>query len=126
MMFAVPAFAQANSNNNKNVKKESYVIKTVSVEAVGYKSFVATAYTLRGKMANGQNVHVGAIAADPKVLPLGTIVYIEGMGQFTVKDTGSAIKGNRVDIWMPKGAIQFGKRVVKLRVISKPQRKIKT
>jgi len=89
--------------------------------------FTATAYSLKGKMRNGQAVHSGAIAADPRVLPIGTTVYIEGMGQFVVKDTGGAIKGNRIDIWMSStsNAFKFGRRPVKLRIISKPVKKIK-
>lgn len=124
-IFAASAAAQAKSNDNGNVKTNPLVVKTASVESSNYKSFVATAYSLRGKMANGQNVHLGAIAADPRVLPLGTVVHIEGMGQFVVKDTGGAIKGNRIDIWMPNysSAMKFGKRKVKLRVISLARKK---
>lgn len=98
------------------------------MESTNTKSFVATAYSLSAnRMANGQRVHYGAVAADPRVLPLGTVIYIEGMGQFVVKDTGGAIKGNRLDIWMPstKNAFKFGRRTVKVRVISKPVKKIK-
>jgi 3D (Asp-Asp-Asp) domain-containing protein len=71
----------------------------------GYKPYTATAYALKGRMANGQHVHSGAIAADPRVLPIGT------------KVTGGKIKGNRVDIWMPsrKAAIKFGRRTVQLK-----------
>ena len=89
--------------------------------------FVATAYSLKGVMANGERVHNGAIAADPKVLPIGTKVYIQGMGTFVVKDTGRLIKGKRIDIWIPNraSALKFGKRGVKLQVISKPRRKVK-
>lgn len=124
-IFAASATAQAKSNDSGNVKTNPLVVKTASVESSNYKSFIATAYSLRGKMANGQNVHLGAIAADPRVLPLGTVVHIEGMGQFVVKDTGGAIKGNRIDIWMPNrgSAMQFGKRKVKLRVISLARKK---
>lgn len=115
----------SDSRPTREVKTSPVVVKTASVEPVGSLRFVATAYSLRGKMANGQSVHAGAIAADPRVLPLGTVVYIDGMGTFIVKDTGGAIKGNRIDIWMSKGAMQFGRRTVKLKVISKPVRKVK-
>ena len=83
-----------------------------------YRTFVATAYSLRGKTASGQPVRHGIIAADPRVLKLGTKVHIEGMGNYIVKDTGGAIKGNRIDIWMPSKAqaMKFGRRHVKLKI----------
>lgn len=130
VVLAFAANAQVTKPNDSKpvgeAKTRPLVVKAVSVEAINSLTFVATAYSLKGKMANGQNVHSGAIAADPRILPIGTIVYIQGFGQFTVKDTGGAIKGNRIDIWMPHGAIKFGKRKVILRIISKPLKKIKT
>lgn len=97
------------------------IVKLVDSRPVGSMTFVATAYSLKGKMANGQTVHSGAIAADPKVLPIGSVVMIENMGIFTVKDTGGAIKGNRIDIWMPsrKQALKFGRRKVHVLKIKK-------
>ena len=85
----------------------------------GYKQYTATAYALKGRMANGRYVHKGAIAADPRILPLGTKVHIKNMGTYTVTDTGSAIKGRRIDIWMPskRQAIKFGRRKVHLKVL---------
>lgn len=40
------------------------------------------------------------IAVDPRVIPLHSIVYIEGLGYFVAEDTGSAIKGNKIDIFV--------------------------
>lgn len=40
------------------------------------------------------------IAVDPRVIPLGSRVYIDGYGEFIAEDTGSSIKGNRIDIYM--------------------------
>lgn len=69
---------------------------------------LATAYNgaefnSSGIMRNGNRVHWGAVAVDPRVIPLGTRMYIEGFGNqvFVAEDTGSAIKGYRIDIWMP-------------------------
>lgn len=87
--------------------------------------YEATAYSLRGRTASGEFVREGIIAADPKVLPIGTRVAIRGMGEYVVKDTGRLIKGKRIDIWMPsrRQALQFGRRKVYLTVLSMPKRK---
>lgn len=123
-IFAVGIYAQPKSNDVRNDETKPLVVKTVSVRTTNALTFVATAYSLRGKMANGQQVHAGAIAADPRILPIGTIVRVDGMGTFVVKDTGGAIKGRRLDIWMKsrKDALHFGRRNVTLRIISYPKR----
>lgn len=86
-------------------------------------SYTATAYCLRGRTASGRYVSRGLIAADPRVLPLGTRVRIEAgslSGEYLVADTGGKIKGKRIDIWIPtrREAFQFGRRSIKLRVLS--------
>ena len=86
-------------------------------------SYVATAYSLRGRTASGRLVSKGLIAADPRVLPLGSRVRLEAgaySGEYLVADTGTLIKGRRIDIWIPTGreAMRFGRRAVKLTVLS--------
>ena len=86
-------------------------------------AYVATAYSLRGRTASGQMVAKGVIAADPRHLPLGSRVRIEAgsySGEYVVADTGSMVRGRRIDIWTPtsREAMRFGKRMVKLTVLS--------
>ena len=86
------------------------------------RSFKATAYSLRGRTASGVTTQPGVVAADPKVLPLGSVIEIKAgsySGVYTVHDTGSAVKGNLVDVWMPSSreARQFGRRSIKLQVL---------
>ena len=90
--------------------------------------YVATAYSLRGRTASGRMVSKGLIAADPRLLPLGARVRLETggySGEYLVADTGRLIKGKRIDIWIPSSreAMKFGRRKVKLTVLSYPQRR---
>jgi 3D (Asp-Asp-Asp) domain-containing protein len=85
-------------------------------------TFNATAYSLRGRTRMGSYVRRGVIAADPKVLPLGSVVQINAgkySGVYSVHDTGKRIKGKIVDVWMPSNgeARQFGRRGVKIQVL---------
>jgi 3D (Asp-Asp-Asp) domain-containing protein len=86
------------------------------------ETFTATAYSLRGRTASGAPTTQGIIAADPRVLPLGSRVRIEAgsySGEYLVADTGGAVRGKRIDIWTPssRDAMRFGKRAVKLTVL---------
>ncbi len=86
------------------------------------KSFQATAYALRGRTRSGAYVRRGVIAADPRVIPLGSVVQIKTPGYtgvYTVHDTGKKVKGNIVDIWVESNreARYFGRRSIKLHVL---------
>ena len=86
----------------------------------------ATAYCNKGETDGGVRAQRGVIAADPRVLPIGSTVRIDGLGTraqtFLVADTGAAVKGRHVDIFMPscRAAKRFGKRPVTVREISRP------
>lgn len=80
-------------------------------------SFSATAYCLKGRTASGAGVRRGIIAADPRVLPLGTRINLNAgaySGNYLVADTGGAIKGRKLDIWVANcsEARRFGRRTV--------------
>ena len=90
--------------------------------------YIATAYSLRGRTASGRYVSQGIIAADPRVLPLGSRVRLEAgawSGEYLVADTGGAIRGRKIDIWTPSSreAMRFGRRKVKLTVLSYPAKR---
>ncbi len=78
-----------------------------------------------GITASGMKAQRGVIAVDPRVIPLGTRLYIESMdsypdyGYAIAGDTGGAIKGNRVDLFMDSRseALQFGRRQVKVYIL---------
>lgn len=84
--------------------------------------FDATAYCLKGRTASGMDAQPGMIAADPRVLPLGTIVHLRSgsyTGTYRVMDTGGRIRGRRVDVYVAshKEAVQFGRRQVKIKIL---------
>ena len=65
---------------------------------------VATAYTIRGTTATGIPTGPGVVAVDPSVIPLGTRMTIPGYGEGVAADTGSGIKGLRIDVWVATAA----------------------
>ena len=86
------------------------------------KTFFATAYCLKGQTASGIPVRKGMIAADPRILPLGSVVRIQAgnySGIYTVLDTGGAVRGQRIDVYLPTRAeaMRFGARRVKVEVL---------
>jgi len=74
---------------------------------------------------SGLRVRPGIVAVDPKVIPLGTHLYVEGYGEALAADIGSAIKGNRIDLYYesPEDVAKYGKRTVKVYVLDKPRYK---
>ncbi|HVG22114.1 MAG TPA: 3D domain-containing protein [Blastocatellia bacterium] len=91
------------------------------------QDFHATAYCLKGRTASGENVRPGIVAADPKVLPLGTVVHIRAgryTGTYTVMDTGGRIKGRILDVYVPtyQEAVAFGRRQIKIKVLGRTKR----
>ena len=80
----------------------------------------ATAYTWTGnRTATGTWPKVGTIAVDPKVIPLGTKVYVSGYGFAVAEDTGGAIKNNIIDLYMDtnEACINWGRRNVTLYIL---------
>ena len=103
--------------NDDKVKGKKLVNKTVSSKAVNRGSFTATAYCLKGRTAMGHGVRRGIIAADPRVLKLGSSISLGAgsySGNYLVSDTGGNVKGRKIDIWMPScaEARRFGRRSV--------------
>lgn len=90
----------------------------------GLVDFDATAYCLKGRTASGIDTRPGVIAADPRVLPIGTVVHLRAgryTGTYTVMDTGGRIRGRRLDLYVPthREAMEFGRRQVKIKVIGR-------
>lgn len=90
---------------------------------------IATAYTAYCKGCSGTtaygidlraNPDQKVIAVDPRIIPLGTKVWVEGYGEAIAGDTGGAIKGNKIDVFIPEyeNAMQWGVKTVKIKVLN--------
>lgn len=87
---------------------------------------MATAYTAdcsgcSGVTASGRPAGHGIVAVDPRYIPLGTRLYIPGYGHALAGDTGSAIRGNRIDLGFEshRDALRFGRRSIVVYVFDK-------
>jgi 3D (Asp-Asp-Asp) domain-containing protein/cell division protein FtsL len=89
----------------------------------------STAYTAScagcsGTTAMGINLKANpgakVIAVDPKVIPLGTKVHVEGYGYAIAADTGGAIKGNKIDVFIPtkSEAYRWGRKTVTVKILN--------
>jgi 3D (Asp-Asp-Asp) domain-containing protein len=77
----------------------SLVARAPALKLLG--SFLVTCYDLTGVTASGEMAGPQSIAVDPSVIPLGTQIFVPGIGVRTADDTGGAIVGDHVDIWEP-------------------------
>lgn len=80
----------------------------------------ANAYCLRGLTSRGVQTRTGVIAVDPKVIPYGSKIHIPGYGWGTALDTGGAMRGKVIDIWMPtySQCMSWGRRTVTITVVT--------
>jgi len=133
LTFDAAASLQSDSPGTQRKAKDTNQKSPVTPETASEQpqTFTATAYALHGRTASGTNTRRGIIAADRRVLPMGTRVRVDAgnghSGEYVVADTGGAIKGRKIDIWVPSNgeAMRFGRRQVKLTVMSYPQKKQK-
>ena len=94
--------------------KEIYVTST---------AYTASCNGCSGTTATGVNLHANpnakVIAVDPRVIPLGSKVYVDGYGYAIASDTGGAIKGNKIDVFFPSksDAYRWGRKTVKIKIL---------
>jgi 3D (Asp-Asp-Asp) domain-containing protein len=94
--------------------------------AVKSATFVATAFAHRGTTDSGVRSQKGIVAADPNILPIGTVIRVRNAGEYSgtyvVADTGSKIRGRRIDIFIPSRWLcrKFGRKRVQVAVLERP------
>lgn len=102
------------SRGNDAVSKEFYVNSTAyTANCNGCSGTTATGVNLKA------NPNAKVIAVDPSVIPLGTKVYVEGYGYAVAADTGSAIKGSKIDVFLSSksAAYRWGSKRVKIKIL---------
>ncbi|MBO0995501.1 G5 and 3D domain-containing protein [Bacillus sp. SD088] len=120
----------SNSTPEKSATKKEATNEEAAAPQEGNEiTMSATAYTAgcngcSGVTATGidlkSNPNAKVVAVDPSVIPLGSKVWVEGYGHAIAGDTGGAIKGNRIDLFVPDKdqAYRFGRKNVKVRVLN--------
>ena len=95
-------------------------IRSISMNASAYAPFHCGG-SASGHCAMGFPARKGVVAVDPRIIPLGTKLYIEGYGVALAADTGGAIKGNRIDLCYDTygEAMNFGRRAVRVWILGK-------
>ncbi|MGN7175547.1 hypothetical protein BK139_04815 [Paenibacillus sp. FSL R5-0490] len=87
----------------------------------------ATAYTASCKGCSGitytginlkKNPNAKVISVDPKIIPLGSKVFVPGYGEAIAGDKGSAVRGNKIDVFIPnkQRALQWGSKTITIKV----------
>ncbi|QWH92789.1 SH3 domain-containing protein [Bacillus mycoides] len=110
---------EVSKNNTQSAKRELTVVATAYTadpsENGTYGGRVLTA--MGHDLTTNPNMRI--IAVDPKVIPLGSKVWVEGYGEAIAGDTGSAIKGNRIDVLMgsKSKAMNLGRQTVKVKIL---------
>ncbi|WP_151035447.1 cell wall-binding protein EntB [Bacillus wiedmannii] len=110
---------EESKNNIQSAKRELTVVATAYTadpsENGTYGGRVLTA--MGHDLTSNPNMRI--IAVDPKVIPLGSKVWVEGYGEAIAGDTGSAIKGNRIDVLMgsKSKAMNWGRKTVKVKIL---------
>ncbi|MFT8322173.1 MAG: LysM peptidoglycan-binding domain-containing protein [Bacillus sp. (in: firmicutes)] len=105
---AKPAVAEQSGGQELTVTATAY---TASCE--GCSGITATGINLK------DNPNEKVISVDPSVIPLGKRVYVEGYGTAIAGDTGGAIKGNKIDVFVPslQEAKDWGRKSIKIKIL---------
>lgn len=104
--------APSRSDNDTILKEITVSASAYTAGCNGCSGITSTGINLK------KNPDLKVIAVDPRVIPLGSKVYVEGYGYAIAGDTGGAIKGNKIDVFIPtkSGALNWGRKTVKIKV----------
>jgi len=116
---------QARTFDSRNAAEQAARLEETATPAPGLTlRFTATAYCKGETTASGAAVRTGIAAADPALLPVGSVIRVESLGErydgiYTVMDTGPEVRGREIDVymWSCHEALDFGKRRAQLTVL---------
>lgn len=111
--------------DSRYAARQATIAEATSLPQAGAQlAFTATAYCKGETTASGVVVRTGIAAADPALLPVGTVVRVDMpnprySGIWTIMDTGPAVQGRVLDLylWSCKEALAFGRRPVRVTVL---------
>ena len=127
-IFAACGFAsfyEVRALDSRYVARQAVLRETMALPSPGARlAWSATAYCKGLETASGVAVQSGIVAADPELLPVGSVISVESLparynGIYTVLDTGPAVQGRQVDVymWSCNEALQFGRQPIHLTVL---------
>jgi 3D (Asp-Asp-Asp) domain-containing protein len=119
------SFYEVTALDSKYVARLATLHETIALPVPGARlTFTATAYCKGLVTASGVAVQSGVAAADPELLPVGSVIELDSLpskynGIYTVMDTGPAVQGRLVDLymWSCNEALQFGRKPIHLNVL---------
>jgi 3D (Asp-Asp-Asp) domain-containing protein len=112
------------SGADKNALETPAVAATAKPAPTGPMPFTATAYSTKGNTVKGVQTQPGIVAADPRILPLGSTIHVSEAGKYSgmyvVTDVGTAIVGRRIDIYIMElaDARAFGKKHILVELVT--------
>jgi len=126
--IAAVAFAflyEVTALDSRYAARQAELRESTATPAPGTRlRFTATAYCKGTTTASGVNVRTGIAAADPTLLPVGSIIQADRLGEkyngvYTIMDTGPKVQGRHIDIymWSCYEALDFGRRSIQITVL---------
>ena len=111
--------------DSRYAARQAEVRESTATPTPGAKlRFTATAYCKGTTTASGVNVRTGIAAADPDILPVGSVVQVDRLGEkyngiYTIMDTGPKVQGRHIDIymWSCHEALELGRRAMQIVVL---------
>ncbi|HUC76697.1 MAG TPA: 3D domain-containing protein [Vicinamibacterales bacterium] len=127
-MIAAGAFVslyEVTALDSKYAARQATMREATALPAPGSRlAFSATAYCKGNTTTSGVAAQSGVAAADPELLPVGSVVDVDGLprkynGIYTILDTGPSVQGRQVDVymWSCIEALEFGRQAIHVTVL---------